>query len=323
MKIFVSYAAEDRARGERIALALRGSDHTVFFDRDTLPKGDAYHRAIREAIERSDLLVFLISPHSLEKGSYCLSELKHARDRWPHPRNRVLPVMIQEVDWTSVPPYISELTVLYPEGNVAAEVEAEVSRISAVQAPAASNNAIPIIDREDAVNLDRLTNRLASIILSNIGGEHLGTHLSERVAREKGYALYDTLRRTADKTDVFVGALERLSVPTTRNHETGVQVEKAAADLTLELKRLLQDLGAVNPQLEIHRHELVRDLLDYHEFRLRVLSELEHATQFGAQLLTITPELLEKARANQRLIHRCVEDARDFLRHEFSFSQSF
>ena len=39
MDIFLSYASEQRASAEEIALALREEGHTVFFDRTELPEG--------------------------------------------------------------------------------------------------------------------------------------------------------------------------------------------------------------------------------------------------------------------------------------------
>src|SRR5262245_3534547 len=75
MRIFVSYAAERRSIGERLSLALRSEGHDVFLDTTSLPPGQAYDEKIRNAIARCDLFVFLISPESIEKTSYCLTEL--------------------------------------------------------------------------------------------------------------------------------------------------------------------------------------------------------------------------------------------------------
>jgi hypothetical protein len=62
MDIFISYASEQRATAEEIALALRAEGHEPFFDRSELPEGDAYNARIREAIRGCDLLIFLVSP---------------------------------------------------------------------------------------------------------------------------------------------------------------------------------------------------------------------------------------------------------------------
>jgi hypothetical protein len=60
MKIFLSYASEDRKLVEPIYLALRAQGHKVFFDRTDLPPGEEYDSRIRQAIEGSDLLVFFL-----------------------------------------------------------------------------------------------------------------------------------------------------------------------------------------------------------------------------------------------------------------------
>ena len=62
MRIFLSYASEDRASADAIRLALEGDGHDVFFDREDLPPGGEFHTRIRRGIEGSDLVIFLVSP---------------------------------------------------------------------------------------------------------------------------------------------------------------------------------------------------------------------------------------------------------------------
>lgn len=133
MRIFVSYASENRELADQVHLALTGRGHTVFFDRDSLPPGGDYHERIRAILEQSDVFVFLISPNSVSPGSYALTELKYARDKWPHPKGAVLPVIVQQVPWESIPSYLKAVTVLEPEGNVPAEVLLAVSGLEAEQ----------------------------------------------------------------------------------------------------------------------------------------------------------------------------------------------
>ena len=61
MRIFLSYASEDREAAKTIYLALRDQGHKVFFDRTDLPAGDEFHNRIRQAIERSHLFIFLLT----------------------------------------------------------------------------------------------------------------------------------------------------------------------------------------------------------------------------------------------------------------------
>jgi hypothetical protein len=122
MKVFLSYSSRDRASAEEISLALTASGHDVFFDRDLLAPGDDYNRQLFEAIEGADAFVFLITPDSVRSGAYTLSELKFVREKWSRPENRVLPVMLKPTAVEAIPSYLKAVTILEPEGNVAAEV---------------------------------------------------------------------------------------------------------------------------------------------------------------------------------------------------------
>jgi TIR domain len=130
MNIFVSYASEYRNDADAIALALREEGHSVFFDRDALPAGDAYHARIRSAIEGSDLFVFLVAPESVESSSYAMTELGLARNRWPNPSGRILPVVIKPTPIQDIPEYVKAVTFVEPKGNVVADVVARVDRLA-------------------------------------------------------------------------------------------------------------------------------------------------------------------------------------------------
>jgi formylglycine-generating enzyme required for sulfatase activity len=130
MRVFLSYSSEDREPAEAIQLALRAQGHTVFFDRKDLPPGEEYDTRIRRAIEKSQLFVFLISPHSLDAGSYTLTELGIAQKSWKHPAGRLLPVVLRPTPLDRIPPYLRAVTLLEPEGNVTATVADAVHRIA-------------------------------------------------------------------------------------------------------------------------------------------------------------------------------------------------
>jgi len=122
MRLFLSYASEDRRAAEEIYFSLIGNGHTVYFDRTSLKPGDNYDRLLREQIDASEAVIFLISPGSVAAGSYTLTELRYAREKWSHPEGHVLPVMIEPTPFDDVPAYLSAVSVLQPEGNIAAEV---------------------------------------------------------------------------------------------------------------------------------------------------------------------------------------------------------
>ncbi len=131
MKIFLSYSSRDRSLAEPVLFALRAQKHAVFFDRSDLPPGEEFDARIREAIENSDLFVFLLSPDSVRKESYALTEIAIAEKTWKSPAGKVLPVMLRHVELDSVPAYLKAVTLLEPEGNVAASVGDAVHRLHA------------------------------------------------------------------------------------------------------------------------------------------------------------------------------------------------
>ena len=121
MKIFVSYASEQREIAERIYLKLVSAGHDVFFDRQDLPPGHPFDEKIKENIEACDLFVFLLTPDSIETGSYALTELELARRKWPNPEGRVLTVNLGNLEGREIPNYLRANIYLSPTGDPASE----------------------------------------------------------------------------------------------------------------------------------------------------------------------------------------------------------
>ena len=130
MRIFLSYASQDREAAESVSLALAANGHDVFFDRDDLPPGEEFHGRIREAIQRTHLFVFLLSPDAVDAGSYTLNELDFAKKRWAHPSGRILPVLLRPTGLDLVPPWLLSVTLFEPHGNIAAAVAHEIEDIA-------------------------------------------------------------------------------------------------------------------------------------------------------------------------------------------------
>lgn len=120
MKVFLSYASEDRPTAAALNRALLEQGHDVFFDRDDLPVGEEFHVRIRRAIEGADLFVFLVSDHALDAGSYTLSELGIVERAWKRLSGRVLPVMLAMLPIERLPLALRAVTVLQPSGDVVA-----------------------------------------------------------------------------------------------------------------------------------------------------------------------------------------------------------
>jgi hypothetical protein len=145
MKLFITYASEDGATADALAVRLRTEGHTVFLDRDNLPEAEGYDAQIRSAIASCDVYLFLISPRSVQPGRYTLTELKFARERFPNPQGRVLPVMVEPTPFKDIPAFLSAVTVLQPQGNLVAETLAEVGVMQTRPVPASSKP----VERDD------------------------------------------------------------------------------------------------------------------------------------------------------------------------------
>lgn len=129
MKVFLSYASQDRAVAEAINRALLDQGHDVFFDRDDLPPGEEFHIRIRRAIEQADLFVFLVSEDAIDPGSYTLNELDIAQKSVRSPSGRLLPVLLRPVAFDKLPAFVKSVTVLESSGNIPAAVADAVHRI--------------------------------------------------------------------------------------------------------------------------------------------------------------------------------------------------
>lgn len=130
MKIFLSYASQDREIAQSIHRALLEQGHDVFFDREDLPPGEEFHTQIRRAIADSDLFVFLISENSIDAGSYTLNELEIAEKSLKQASGRLLPVLLKPMPFEQIPTFAKSVTLLQSTGNIPAAVADAVHRVS-------------------------------------------------------------------------------------------------------------------------------------------------------------------------------------------------
>jgi hypothetical protein len=114
---------------ERIAYAIGERGFKVFFDKLALRPGETFNSRIRHEIELSSLFVFLVTERAVTPPNYALTELKFAMGKWPHPKGRVLPVMMRETRLDALPEYLKSVQILKPVGNVAAEVADEAAKL--------------------------------------------------------------------------------------------------------------------------------------------------------------------------------------------------
>lgn len=122
MKVFISYAKEQKELAQNIELALTGAGITTFFDQHDLTPSDEFYTTIRTAIRKSDLFLFIASREALAQNAYTLTELNIAQKKWPHPVHHVITLVADATPIASLPPYLGAVTVLVPAGNLIAEV---------------------------------------------------------------------------------------------------------------------------------------------------------------------------------------------------------
>jgi len=219
MKIFISYANEDFLVAERLTLSLRERGHIVFLDKDDLPKGKTYNDQIRRAIFSSGLFIFLISPSSVAKGRYTLSELSIVRSKWKNPSGRVLPVIIEDTDIDTIPAYLRLVTFLKPEGDVVADVA----------------HAVYLLSRKHSFRRAALhTTALVFLLGAIFGSVYSAIHLTDRGLSE----LVDISRFTQDATKRIEGGVEETKQIAKRTQETakGIESEVKGARGTMTLE---------------------------------------------------------------------------------------
>jgi formylglycine-generating enzyme required for sulfatase activity len=133
MRIFLSYASQDRESARAIERDLTEQGHDVFFDRDDLPPGEEYHARIRRAIEQADLVLFLISPEAVDAGSYTITEIDIAEKSWKRASGKLMPVVLRPTPLESLPHFVRSVTLLETTGNLPATVAAAVHRMQAAR----------------------------------------------------------------------------------------------------------------------------------------------------------------------------------------------
>lgn len=136
MRLFLSYASEQSDLAREVYQALLQEEHEVFFAESELRAAGSYHKKIREEVKSSDGFVFLISPASLAKGCYTLTELGYAKKKWKDPTGHVLPVLVEPVEMEGIDRYLRTISIMMPQGNAAAEIADAVSELTGSNAAA-------------------------------------------------------------------------------------------------------------------------------------------------------------------------------------------
>ncbi len=89
--VFVSYAREDSEVVARLARALRDRGNSVWIDEEGIESADRWRKALEEAIDAADAVVFVLSHHWVVSGP-CRDELAYAVTG----HKRLVPVVVED-----------------------------------------------------------------------------------------------------------------------------------------------------------------------------------------------------------------------------------
>ena len=86
---FISYGrADSKQFAKNLNDRLVSLGHAIWFDFEDIPLGVDYQKQIDDAIAKSDNIIFVIAPHSVN-SPYCKLEI----DLAVHYRKRVIPIL--------------------------------------------------------------------------------------------------------------------------------------------------------------------------------------------------------------------------------------
>lgn len=108
LKVFISYAKEDRKYMYELSMHLTGLIRTglieTWSDLAVLP-GTVYESEIISQLETADIIIFLVSADFIASDYLQDIEIKKAIDRYENGEVAIIPVIIRSCDFTSTPLY--------------------------------------------------------------------------------------------------------------------------------------------------------------------------------------------------------------------------
>ncbi len=126
---FVSYSHQDREFALRLREGLRARGKDIWVDEKGIRPAERWESALRRAIEGADAFVFVISPHSAQSPE-CGTELEHAFAL----NKRVVPVVAQWVEPSTLPKRIAALQFVPPRGSFEDDFEGSMDAlVSAIE----------------------------------------------------------------------------------------------------------------------------------------------------------------------------------------------
>jgi hypothetical protein len=130
-KVFLSYSYKDRPWVEAFTKTLEKAGVREWFDAANLPPGERWDELTQDALRKSQILVLILSPNSID-SPWTFFELGAAFADG----KRIIPVLTEDLDWRRIPFPLARYQALKehsPEeaGNRVAEVLEHEPRASA------------------------------------------------------------------------------------------------------------------------------------------------------------------------------------------------
>lgn len=120
IKIFIVYSHQDEDLKQRLEVHLTILKHQEYIsswnDSGKIIAGENFDRIIKKEMETSDIILLLVSPAFLASEYIIDVELKQALELHRRKKTWVIPVILKDCDWGSLPP-LNELGVLPAEGK--------------------------------------------------------------------------------------------------------------------------------------------------------------------------------------------------------------
>jgi hypothetical protein len=199
MRVFVSYARNDREAVDALLQDIRRARHEVWVDEE-LTGGQAWWETILGTIRGADLFVVALSPNWL-KSRACSAELEYATGC----NRTVLPVMLGRVSPQLTPPVIANVQILdYLERTPDAAISL-VTALAAARPSLPLPDPLPIPPVVPMSYMNTYRERLDELSLSlqqqSLLLSELRSHLSDDDDRDTAAELIHRLRRRGDITE--------------------------------------------------------------------------------------------------------------------------
>ena len=107
-EVFISYSRRDKVFTQKLFEALKAANRTVWADWDSIPAASDWEAEIKEGIEQSETVLFVLSSEWL-KSNECRKELEYALKMG----KRLIPILYLMVDPKDVPPELGKINWVY------------------------------------------------------------------------------------------------------------------------------------------------------------------------------------------------------------------